>query len=75
MFELAKLDADDVKPHAESFSLAELAFDVSHKFYLRANEQNIDFDVVVDETVPEVSADVGIRTGVRPVAGRSWEQC
>jgi signal transduction histidine kinase len=60
LFELAKLDADDVKPHAESFSLAELAFDVSHKFYLRASEQNIEFDVVVDETLPEVSADVGM---------------
>jgi len=60
LFELAKLDADDIKPQAESFSLAELAFDVSHKFYLRAREQNIDFDVAVDETAPEVSADVGM---------------
>ena len=60
LFELAKLDADEIKPHAESFSLAELAFDVSHKFTLRAREQNIEFDVVVDETVPEVSADVGM---------------
>ena len=60
LFELAKLDADDIRPQAEPFSLAELAFDVSHKFYLRAREQNIDFDVVVDETVPEVSADVGM---------------
>jgi signal transduction histidine kinase len=60
LFELAKLDADDIKPQAEPFSPAELAFDVSHKFYLRAREQNIDFDVVVDETVPEVSADVGM---------------
>jgi len=60
LFELAKLDSNDLQPRTESFSLAELAFDVSHKFYLRANEQNIDFDVVVDETVPYVSADVGM---------------
>ncbi|MDH3386916.1 MAG: HAMP domain-containing histidine kinase [Gammaproteobacteria bacterium] len=60
LFELAKLDSDDIRPRAESFSLAELAFDVSHKFYLRAREQNIDFNVVVDETVPDVSADVGM---------------
>jgi len=60
LFELAKLDADDIRPQAESFSLAELAFDVSHKFYLRAREQNIEFDVVVDEGVPDVSADVGM---------------
>jgi signal transduction histidine kinase len=60
LFELAKLDSDDFEPHAESFSLAELAYDVSHKFSLRARQQHIDFDVEVDETVPYVSADVGM---------------
>jgi signal transduction histidine kinase len=60
LFELAKLDANEVKPQQELFSLAELVFDVSHKFYLRAREKNIVFDVVVDETVPYVSADVGM---------------
>lgn len=60
LFELAKLDANELQPRVESFSLAELAFDVSHKFYLRAREQNIEFNVVVDEQVPEVSADVGM---------------
>jgi signal transduction histidine kinase len=60
LFELAKLDSSDSKPRTEAFSLAELAFDVSHKFYLRAREQNIDFEVVVDEKLPEVSADVGM---------------
>ena len=60
LFELAKLDANELQPRVESFSLAELAFDVSHKFYLRAREQNIEFNVVVDEQVPDVSADVGM---------------
>jgi len=60
LFELAKLDANEVKPQQEMFSLAELAFDVSHKFYLRAREKNIAFDVVIDETLPLVSADVGM---------------
>ena len=60
LFELAKLDANETRPREEPISLAELAFDVSHKFYLRAIEKNIHFDVVVDETVPPVSADVGM---------------
>ena len=60
LFELAKLDANEVKPQQEIFSLAELAFDVSHKFHLRAREKHIEFDVVIDETVPLVSADVGM---------------
>ena len=60
LFELAKLDSDEIRPQAESFSLAELAFDVSHKFYLRAREKHIDFGIDIDESVPEVSADVGM---------------
>jgi len=60
LFELAKLDANEIQPQQESFSLAELAFDVSHQFYLRARERNIAFEVVADETVPQVSADVGM---------------
>jgi signal transduction histidine kinase len=60
LFELAKLDANEIKPEREAFSLAELAFDLSHQFHLRAREKNIRFDVVADETVPQVSAEVGI---------------
>lgn len=60
LFELAKLDANETRPREEPISLAELAFDVSHKSYLRAIKKNIHFDVVVDETVPQVSADVGM---------------
>jgi signal transduction histidine kinase len=60
LFELAKLEANEIKPQREPFSLAELAFDLSHQFYLRARERDISFDVVADETVPQVSADVGM---------------
>ncbi len=60
LFELAKLDADEVQPQREQFSLAELAFDLSHQFHLRAREQRIDFEVVADESVPFVLADVGM---------------
>lgn len=60
LFELAKLDANEVRPNEESFSLAELVFDVSSKFYLRAKEKNIQFDVKIDEDIPYVLADVGM---------------
>ena len=60
LFELAKLDANEVQPQREPFSLAELAFDLSHQFHLRARETSISFEVVADETVPQVSADVGM---------------
>lgn len=60
LFELAKLDANEVRPQQELFSLSELAFDVSQKFHLRAAEKNIQLDVDIDETVPYVTADVGM---------------
>lgn len=60
LFELAKLDANEIRPQQEQFSPAELAFDISHQFYLRAREKNIDFEVVAEPTVPRVSADVGM---------------
>ncbi len=60
LFELAKLDANEIQPQQEQFSVAELAFDISHQFSLRARENNIEFEVVADETVPRVSADVGM---------------
>jgi len=60
LFELAKLDANEVQPQQELFSLSELAFDMSQKFHLRAAEKNIQLDVDIDETVPYVTADVGM---------------
>ena len=60
LFELAKLDANEVRPHQELFSPGELAYDVSQKFYLRANERNITLEIDVDKSVPYVSADVGM---------------
>ena len=60
LFELAKLDANEVQPQHERFSPSELAFDVSQKFYLRAQQKNIELEVDVDETVPYVTADVGM---------------
>lgn len=60
LFELAKLDANEIQPQQEQFSLAELAFDISHQFYLRARAKNINFEVVADASVPRVSGDVGM---------------
>lgn len=60
LFELAKLDANEVQPQQEQFSASELAFDVSQKFHLRAREKNIQLEVDMDESVPYVTADVGM---------------
>jgi len=60
LFELAKLDAKDLKPQFEAFSLAELAHDVVHKFQLRAQQQGISLQVEVEPETPFVDADIGM---------------
>ena len=60
LFELAKLDARELKPHTEPFSPAELLHDVMQKYQLRAREQGV--DIVVDR-VPDAAfaeADIGM---------------
>lgn len=60
LFELAKLDANELKPQKEIFSPAELAFDVSQKFLLRAQSDNIRLEIDADPSVPFVYADLGM---------------
>jgi signal transduction histidine kinase len=58
LFELAKLDAGELKLHKETFSMAELAHDVIQKFHLRAQQQGIHLEVDIDSDVPYVEADI-----------------
>ncbi len=60
LFELAKLDAGELKLHKETFSMAELAHDVIQKFNLRAEQQGIHLEVDIDSDVPYVEADIGL---------------
>lgn len=60
LFELAKLDANELKPNKEMFSLAELAHDVSHKFHLRAQANEITLIIETDPDIPFVNADLGM---------------
>jgi len=60
LFELAKLDAGELKLHKETFSMAELAHDVAQKFDLRAQQQGIHLEVDIDSDMPYVEADIGL---------------
>lgn len=60
LFELAKLEANEVQPQRESFSVAELVYDVAQKFNLRAQQKNIDLKVEINEDLPYVDADLGM---------------
>lgn len=60
LFELAKLDARELKPRPEPFSLAELVHDVAQKFELRAAARNIRLEVQIDDSIPFAEADIGL---------------
>ncbi|MGA7979829.1 MAG: ATP-binding protein [Chromatiaceae bacterium] len=60
LFELARLDAGEVKATREPFAVTELAQDVLQKLALRARAQAIDLRFSMGERLPFVSADIGL---------------
>ena len=60
LFELAKLDSDDMGIVRESFNLSELAHDVVQKFALKAKAQQIQLNTKIQGDPPFVQADIGL---------------
>lgn len=60
LFELAKLDANELKPSREAFSITELIYDVAQKFELRANQKEVSIKVDAPNYMPYVYADVAM---------------
>jgi len=60
LFELSKLEAGQVEPRFEDFSLDELTQDVVMKFQPQAQEQNIDLAAQGERNLPLVRADIAL---------------
>lgn len=60
LLELARLDASEIQPALEAFSLQELAQDITQKFRLKAREKNIRIDVQLHAHLPFVRADIAL---------------
>jgi two-component system OmpR family sensor kinase len=60
LFDLARLDANEVQPVLEPFSLAELVQDVVHKFELRARQCEVSLLARYDENLPFVIGDIAL---------------
>lgn len=60
LFELAKLDSQEMQPHNETFSPAELVQDVVQKFQLAAQRKKIELRVDYGKDLPFVFADIGL---------------
>lgn len=58
LFELAKLDAKEIQPELEEFSLPELVQDVVQEFQLRAQEKGVALSADLSERLPFVRADI-----------------
>jgi len=60
LFELAKLECEEVQPNFEPFSMQELIQDVVQKFELAANTQRVRIAARFVEALPLVYADIGM---------------
>lgn len=60
LFELAKLDSQEIQLHREPFSLGELVQDVAQKFQLVAEQKKIKLQTDFRADLPFVLADIGL---------------
>ena len=60
LLELARLDASEVQPTPESFSLPELVQDILQKYQLKAREKNIRIEAELHPHLPFVRADIAL---------------
>ncbi|MGD8875364.1 MAG: ATP-binding protein [Gammaproteobacteria bacterium] len=60
LFDLARLDANEVQPVLEPFSLPELVQDVMHKFELRAGQRGVSLLAQYDANLPFVVGDIAL---------------
>ncbi len=59
LFELARLEGNDVKLSFEAFSLCELTGDIAQQIKMIAQEKNIALNFICETSTPLVTADIG----------------
>lgn len=60
LFELARLDSDEIKPDPESFNINELVSDLTQKFSLRLKEKDLTADIDFEKEAFFVTADIAL---------------
>lgn len=60
LFELSKLEANQVKAKKEPFIISELVSDISNKYQLIAKTKNISINTVLSKELPAVYADISL---------------
>lgn len=60
LFELSKLQAQQVKPNTEPFSIAELVYDIANKYRIISQKKGISVNTVIAKGLPLVEADISM---------------
>jgi signal transduction histidine kinase len=60
LFDLSKLEAKQIQPNLELFSLTELVQDVAQKFQDKANRSLIKLDAPIVEGLPQINGDIAL---------------
>jgi signal transduction histidine kinase len=60
LFELSKLQTQQVKPNPEPFSIAELVYDIANKYRIISQKKGISVNTVIAKDVPLVEADLSM---------------
>ncbi|MBT6007616.1 MAG: HAMP domain-containing histidine kinase, partial [Prolixibacteraceae bacterium] len=60
LFELSKLQTQQVKINAEPFSIAELVYDIANKYRIISQKKGISFNTVIAKNIPLVEADISM---------------
>jgi signal transduction histidine kinase len=60
LFELSKLEANQVETHKEPFIISELVSDITNKYQLAARNKNITINTELSKQLPPVYADVSL---------------
>ncbi|MGQ8337508.1 ATP-binding protein [Sunxiuqinia sp. A32] len=60
LFELSKLQAQQIKPNPEPFSIAELVYDIANKYRIISQKKGISVNTVIEKDIPLVEADISM---------------
>ena len=60
LFELSKLQANQIKPELEPFSIGELVSDIASKYRLITQKKGISINTVMEKNIPLVRADISL---------------
>ena len=60
LFELSKLESDQVQMHYEHFSLQELVQDIVQKYQIMADKRNVKIETTLPQDLPLIYADIAL---------------